>query len=154
MRRTKVLVQRRGKELFVDNIKVEFERWDRRRNYRPPLYWRSADLLNLSTRCGWVHACKTCRREFLGAPAARYCSPECRKPAQQATAARQQAKRVELRRWSIEHEGLSCRTCGKPLTDRRRARWDRPNYCSDACRQRSYRQRRTEAAALTDPAAK
>jgi hypothetical protein len=154
-RRTKIFVERRGNKLFAGNVEVDFDlrhelcahlfgsRLPSRRPDRPFLTEDTLDLLGISRRCHWVHACKTCGREFLGAPSARYCSAECRKPTQLATAARQEAQRAEWRRQDRERYGY-CATCGKSLAERKRLRevGARPNYCSNACRQKAYRQRK------------
>jgi len=80
--RTKVLVEQRGEDLFADGVKLHFDWSSFRCHYRriscrqrfPALDWEIARQLRISSRCYWRHTCKTCKRLFLGAPSARYCS--------------------------------------------------------------------------------
>jgi hypothetical protein len=150
---TKVVVQRRPDgRLFAGNVEVQHD-WRRHLVAKirgevylgppPRLTDETEELLGISSRCYRLHTCKTCSRDFLGSPSARYCSPECRKPAQMAAAAKQEAQRAEGRREEMARHGF-CGCCGKPLRERKRLREVdvRPNYCSNACRQRAYRQRK------------
>jgi hypothetical protein len=81
MERTKLVVERRGTAWFAGNIELRFETsyytWRR----HPGVDWETQKLLGLGSRCIYLRDCTTCRRKFLGAPTACYCSEECRHPA-------------------------------------------------------------------------
>jgi hypothetical protein len=64
---------------------------------------------------------------------ARYCSREC----QQADRNGRRAEQREQERQRRDREPIMCAQCGNPVPPERSTR----RYCSDACRQRAYRQR-------------
>jgi hypothetical protein len=153
MRRTKVLVEKRGDALFAGDVRVEFEpgsTWSSRGRWvrmRDNLTWETEEQLGISRRCYWLHSCMTCERLFLGAPTARCCSDECRAGAKRVAAVRQQERRAKRRAQDLARHGR-CDSCGKPMPDRQRLHdyETRNNFCSGACRQKAYRERKREEA--------
>jgi hypothetical protein len=147
MERTKLPVEWRGTAWFVGNIELRFDKsYCARRRRHPGLDWETRSQLGLGGHCIYLRDCTTCRRKFLGAPTARYCSEECRHPAKLAAAARQQAQWAEMMKQYRAR--LRCGTCGEPIPDRKRLRGDPirdgSSYCSNACRQKAYRRRKQD----------
>jgi hypothetical protein len=130
MERTKLVVELR--------FETSYYTWRR----HPGVDWETQKLLGLGSRCIYLRDCTTCRRKFLGAPTACYCSEECRHPAKLAAAARQQARYAANRKRYWAREGR-CSACGAPMPERKRQRDTvLNNFCSNACRQKAYRRRK------------
>jgi hypothetical protein len=87
-----------------------------------------------------LHRCVGCGAPFIAHPAARLCSPECRtgfKRASQRKASEKRTIRRGERRAALR---VRCRQCGEPVE---RASRRQRVFCSNACRQASYRARAT-----------
>jgi hypothetical protein len=96
----------------------------------------------------WLHWCERCAKPFIGGPSARMCSPECAAQARRAAQARQIAKRTQARQERRAALMVACSRCGKPAPSPSRST---RRFCSDACRQGSYRARRAPAAPQQAP---
>lgn len=82
------------------------------------------------TAVEYVGTCPRCGRRFIGVLARVYCSATCG-----------EATRAARRDRTSDRQARPCQTCGDSFTPPR----DDARYCSPACRQKSYRQRRNGA---------
>jgi hypothetical protein len=81
-----------------------------------------------------LHRCAVCQAWFLAHCRAKACSDACKKV--RATAALKRFRRRE--RKNRERPSANCKVCGEPFEPQRSTRL----YCSDACQQKAYRERK------------
>jgi hypothetical protein len=92
-----------------------------------------------------LHLC-SCGVLFVSYYKVTWLCEDCLRRSKKAAAAvaRRRARRASIKR-SAERAALrldlKCAACGEPVPDRQRSAGDRPSYCSNRCRQRSYRRR-------------
>lgn len=83
-----------------------------------------------------IKACAVCGEQFIGPASATACSQACR-----VERLRQRSRALVARRskWRVQdNSAMRCKECRKPMTGARSSK----TYCSPACRQKAYRERK------------
>jgi hypothetical protein len=104
----------------------------------------AAGQLLASLRTRRSATCAECGASFEGTSRRRYCSPACAGRAWRRAQRSIALGASEADAEGIQRESARCLGCGRPLGS---VSGTRRRYCSSACRQRAYRQRKQDSVA-------
>jgi predicted nucleic acid-binding Zn ribbon protein len=117
----------RRKRLYVGTVKLYSQGHPRR------LDEECSNALGVCNHAR-LHRCAVCQAWFIAHWRTKVCSDTCNKVAAAASLKRFRSRERKNR----ERPTANCKVCGKPFEPQRTTRL----YCSDACQQKAYRERK------------